>query len=380
MFDGYKFHHGPVTIVVENGRISAVQFGSAGDTENLPFTDLGESTLMPGLVDAHTHLCWDPNGRPEDLADSPFAELVERARRNATMALRAGVTTVRDLGDRDYATLALREECRRDVVRGPEILVAGPPLTPTGGHCWYLNGEADDTGALLAGVKERVERGVDWIKVMVTGGFVTAATDPTQLQYSRDQLAAMVEAAHSAGLPVTAHAHATAGIAAAVAAGVDGVEHCTFLGEDGLAFREDVVQALIDNKVWCGVTVSRGLPGTSPKVLAVLSDVRSNIRKLIDAGANVVFSSDAGVNPAKTHDCLPYELAHLDDHGFTSAEILMCSTANAAASCGVGDRKGRIAPGYDADLLAVAPNLEDNLLGICDVRSVWRNGELVDQS
>lgn len=199
-------------VVVEDGRISAVDFaGSACPDMNL--VDLGESTLLPGLVDAHAHLCWDPDGRPEDLAGDPHAVLVGRARRHAAAALRSGITTIRDLGDRDYAALALREEYRQKTTVGPELVVSGPPLTRSGGHCWFLGGVADSVEELVDAVQERAARGADWIKVMATGGFVTTASDPWQPQYGSGQLAAVVAAAEQVGLPVTAHAHATAGIA-----------------------------------------------------------------------------------------------------------------------------------------------------------------------
>lgn len=134
MFDGYRFQRGPVLVVVEDGRISAVDFaGSACPDMNL--VDLGESTLLPGLVDAHAHLCWDPDGRPEDLAGDPHAVLVGRARRHAAAALRSGITTIRDLGDRDYAALALREEYRQKTTVGPGGI---PALEGEGGAvAWH---------------------------------------------------------------------------------------------------------------------------------------------------------------------------------------------------------------------------------------------------
>ena len=302
---------------------------------------------------------------------------MRRARRHAEAALSAGITTIRDLGDRDYATLSLREEYRQGTTLGPELLVSGPPLTRSGGHCWFLGGEADSSEALIAAVKERAARGVDWIKVMATGGFTTAGTDPWQPQYNSDQLVAVVEAAHRVGLPVTAHAHATAGIAAAVAAGVDGIEHCTFLSESGVAASPDVIEAIVARGVWCGITIPRLVPGMPEDIVALVQDMWRNIRQLIDSGAHVALSTDAGVGPQKPHDVLPLELAYLSRHGFTGTEVLSGATAAAAASCGLGHRKGRIAPGYDADLLAVASGLDQDLAGLCDVKAVWRKGTQV---
>jgi imidazolonepropionase-like amidohydrolase len=377
LFDGYRFHEGPVLVVVEDGRIGAVDFSGAAHPQDMVLVDLGESTLLPGLVDAHAHLCWDPDGNPEDLARDPFRALVERARRHAEAALRSGITTIRDLGDRDFATLSLREEYRQGIAVGPELVVSGPPLTRSGGHCWFLGGEADGTEALVDAVQERAARGVDWIKVMATGGFTTAGTDPGRPQYTTDQLAALVEAAHRVGLPVTAHAHATAGIAAAAAAGVDGIEHCTFLSEGGVVASPDVIEAIVARGVWCGVTIGRVVPDMPEDIVALVQDLRRNIRRLMDSGAQVAFSTDAGIGPEKPHDALPQELAELSQNGFTVTEALTGATADAAASCGLGHRKGRIAPGYDADLLAVAAGLEQDLGGLCDVKAVWRSGTQV---
>ena len=182
LFDGYRFHEDPVLVVVEDGRIGAVDFSRAVPPQDMTLVDLGESTLLPGLVDAHAHLCWDPDGNSEDLARDPYRVLVDRARRHAEAALSSGITTIRDLGDRDFATLALREEYRQGTTVGPELVVSGPPLTRSGGHCWFLGGEADSAEALVEAVQERAARGVDWIKVMATGGFTTAGTDPGRPQ------------------------------------------------------------------------------------------------------------------------------------------------------------------------------------------------------
>ncbi len=378
MFDGIRFHDGPVTVVVEDGRIAAVDPAGAAPRPDAALVDLGESTLLPGLVDAHTHLCWDPGGDPEDLAGASHDALVVRAREHAAAALRAGITTLRDLGDRDFATLALREEYRAGAV-GPELLVAGPPLTRRGGHCWYLGGEAEGPDALVAAVHERAARGVDWIKVMATGGFTTTGTDPCRPQYDAEQLAVVVEAAHREGLPVTAHAHATAGITAAVAAGVDGIEHCTFLTESGVTASPDVVEAIVGRGVWCGITIGRVFPDTPDDIVELLEGVWRNIRRLMDSGARVAFSTDAGIDPNKRHDVFPDDLADLPRHGFTGAEVLTGATSAAAASCGLGHRKGRIAAGYDADVIAVAPGVEHDLAGLRDVRAVWRGGRRVQR-
>ena len=377
IFDGYRFHDGPAVVVVESGQISAVDFTGAGCPDEMALIDLGDLTLLPGLVDAHAHLCWDPSGRPEDLAGDSHEVLVERARRHAEAALRSGITTIRDLGDRDFAALSLREEYRRGTAVGPELVVSGPPLTRARGHCWFLGGEADNTEALVEGVMQRAARGVDWIKVMATGGFVTAGNDPLQSQYDDGQLAAVVDAAHRVGLPVTAHAHGVAGIVTALAAGVDGIEHCTFISEGGVVNRPDVVEAIVAQGAWCGITLVREHSWMSEDIVAMVQGGWRNLHRLIDSGANVALSTDAGTSPEKPHDVLPIELASLSRRGFTASEVLTGATAAAAASCGLGHRKGRIVPGYDADLLAVGDGLEQDLAKLCDIKALWLKGTQV---
>jgi len=168
-----------------------------------------------------------------------------------------------------------------------------------------------------------------------------------------------------------------AGLSAAVAAGVDGIEHCTFLNENGLVASPDVIDAIVAQGVWCGVTIPRVVPGMPEDIVALVQGIWRNIRQLMDSGAHVALSTDAGVDPAKPHDVLPLELADLSRHGFTGTEVLTGATAAAAASCGLGHRKGHIAPGYDADLLAVAAGVDEDLAELCDVKAVWRSGTQV---
>ncbi|MFC9767697.1 amidohydrolase family protein [Rhodococcus jostii] len=373
LFDGHGWRGGPALILIEDGRIRDIDFSGAQCPEGIDCVDLGESTVLPGLVDAHAHLSWDPHGSPENLATDTGAVLLGRARRHADQALRSGVTTIRDLGDRGYATVSLRQEYQGGAV-GPELLTSGPPLTRTGGHCWYLGGEADTAAALAAAVDDHARRGVDWIKIMATGGFRTQGTNPFSAQYTTEQLAAVVHTAHGWGLPVTAHAHATAGIAAAVDAGVDGLEHCTFTGEGGAVIDPRIVELIVQQNIWCGITIARPKEGLPAQTLAILEKKWGNVRELMAAGARIAFSTDAGINSTKPHNALPRDLAYLTEQGFTPLEVLTAATADAAASCGVGDRKGRIAPGYDADLIAVPGTCEHSLTPLLEVTDVFRGG------
>jgi imidazolonepropionase-like amidohydrolase len=351
-------------VIVQNGRITAVAF--VEPSADLPVTDLGDVTLLPGLIDAHSHLAFDP---PADIVEQMTTEddetVLGRMRAHARQALRAGITTIRDLGDRNYLSLALRQA--PDL---PEVLAAGPPITTPGGHCWFLGGEATGPAALRTAVSGRVERQVDVIKVMATGGSVTPGSALQDSQYSAAELRLIVEAAHAAGTMVTAHAHGGKGIADAVQAGVDGIEHCTFLTADGPAPDWATIRAIAEAGTFIGVTIGKTPP--SPR----LDAVRAMYAGMRREGVRLVCSSDAGITARKPHDCLPEILTEFI--GFTEASAvdgLKAVTTLAARSCGIAHRKGRIAPGYDADLLAVTGNPAEHPEALLDVRAVFRNGQ-----
>lgn len=381
MFDGWEAElvERPC-VLVESGRITAVRSGGAPPPGTATVVDLGTATLLPGLVDAHVHLAFDAStDAVGSLAAATDEELLDRMRAAARTALAAGVTTVRDLGDRSYLAVRLRDALAGDPAAGPQVLAAGPPITTTRGHCWFLGGEADGTAGIRAAVRAHAERGVDVIKVMATGGELTPGTRSHEPQYRTAELRAAAEEAHRYGLPITAHAHAAAGIAGAAAAGFDMVEHCSFLTADGVA----ADQAVIDAIVRAGVVVSATLgllPGAPlpPRTAALSPRLSAVFQRIHAAGATIVCSSDAGIGPHKPHDVLPYAAVHLSEIlGAPGAGVLRAVTSVAARACGLGDRKGRIAAGFDADLLAVDGDPLADLATLRAVTAVFRAGHRV---
>ena len=227
LFDGRSVV-GPTMVLVEGETITSVDFTGAGPPAGAEVVDFGGATLMPGLIDAHIHLAFnaseDPIGRLAQVSDE---ELLGEMMGAAASAMRSGATTVRDLGDRNYLALNVRKITREDPSRGPDILCAGPPLTTPGGHCWHLGGEVRGEAQIRAAIRAHASRGVDVIKVMVTGGMMTAGTDVNACQFTVEELQAAADEAHSLGLPITGHAHGVAGIIAAARAEFDGIEHGT---------------------------------------------------------------------------------------------------------------------------------------------------------
>ncbi|NUR92928.1 MAG: amidohydrolase family protein [Nonomuraea sp.] len=362
LFDGVETYHDR-TVIVEDGRIAAVGPGIA------PTVDLGDVTLLPGLIDCHVHLAFDAGPDPIGALERPG--LAGRMREAARRHLAAGETTVRDLGDRDYLALGL--DLGTD---GPEILAAGPPITPPKGHCWFLGGEAEGEHEVREAVRTRAERGVHVIKMMVTGGEMTPGTHSHQPQYGPAELKAAADEAHAYGLPITGHSHCARGTALALDAGFDSIEHCSFFTEESV----EVDHGLIDRLAASGVAISltAGMVPTDvpppPPILRRIPGIVESLRAVYAAGATFVIGTDAGIGPPKPHGLLPWGAQMLVDQGYEAVDVLRAATSVAARVCRVGDRKGRIAPGYDADLLAVEGDPLADMAALRRPVAVYRMG------
>ena len=366
------------TVIVEGGQIRAVTAcASIDDSEAI---HLPGATLLPGLVDPHLHLCLNAGEDPvAHLADVDDDALLVEMATAARKALAAGITTVRDLGDRSYLSLELRDRASRFGPL-PTIVAAGPPITSPGGHCHFLGGTADGPAAIRAAVADRAERGVDVIKVMASGGNITPGSCAYEPQFSPEELRATVEEAHRRGLPVTAHAHSAQSIHDAVDAGVDGIEHATFMTADGVDAPDALIRRIVAQRVVIGATVARRPDPTRqppPAIASRIEGMVTNLRRLHDAGAVMVAGSDAGVSPVMPHDVLPWALERLPEIGFSPAEAIWAITSRAAQACGLGHRKGRLAPGYDADILAVDGDPLADPAALRRVRAVYAGGVLV---
>ncbi|WUR61651.1 amidohydrolase family protein [Micromonospora chokoriensis] len=384
MFDGERLVDGGVLVLLDGGRIVDARRGRAEAPEGWPVREAPDGTLLPGLIDAHVHLCADAGpdalGRLADRAETDLDAVVEASLRAHLMA---GITTVRDLGDRRDAVLRWRERGVRDDL--PTVVAAGAPVTSIGGHCWALGGEASGVDGVREAVRLRAAAGADLVKIMASGGVFTPGTDTTRPQFTDQELAAALNQAHDAGLPVTAHAHALSAVEQALRVGVDGIEHCTCVTASGARVPEE----LADRLAASGIAVCATL-GTDPAVVtppevvemaarAGLSEaaLRAGTATLHRAGVRLVAGSDAGLGPAKPHGILPETLVEYVACGIPATAALTAATSVGAEVCGLGGRKGRVRPGFEADLLIVDGDPTRDITVLRRPLAVYRAGDLV---
>ncbi|MER6382474.1 amidohydrolase family protein [Streptomyces sp. NPDC001127] len=346
-------------------------------TEGLSTKSFPDATVMPGLIDSHVHLAFDASSDPvAALQGSDDETLMPGMADRARQLLRSGVTTVRDLGDRNGLAVRLRDVIADGALPGPRILSATTPLTSTGGHCWFFGGEVEGADAIRALVRRNVRAGADVIKVMATGGGLTRGGPAIwQSQFSEDDLRIVVEEARDAGLPVAVHAHGTEGIEAAVAAGVNTIEHCTWMAEDGgFDLREDLAAKIKA----AGIHVCTA---TSPNWRAFAERVGhdraeelfTSMRWMAHLDVPMIAGTDAGVTRA-VFDKIVNSMEFYQYLGIPLPKIIDMATVNAADALGIGSDTGQLADGYRADILVVDGNPLVELDALRRVRLVLAAG------
>jgi imidazolonepropionase-like amidohydrolase len=377
-FDGSRFLPDGAQVLVDGGVIVAVEPRHGSAPGGWPVIDRPGGTVLPGLIDTHVHLVG--GGEPDALAVDAGRSGAEREqviRRSLRQQLGQGVTTVRDLGDTRWAVL---DRQARD--GEPSVVGSGPPITSPGGHCAVMGGEASGAAALRARVAERHERGAQTVKIVVSGGAMTAGSDLLELQFGLDDVRLVVEEAHRRGLPVTAHAHSRPSVEVCAAAGVDGIEHCTCLTTRGIRTPPALIDALAARQIHVCPTFGR-LPGLAPSPQAVEVTRRTGLTLparfeqagvLFAAGVPILAGSDAGIHPAKPHGVLAYSVAELVRSGLPLAAALAAATSAAADVCALGGTRGRLRPGMAADLLVVEGDLATDVAALTRPRLVVLRG------
>jgi len=378
-FDGEHVLPDGALVLVEGDAILAVESGTRPAPADCPVTDLPGATLLPGLIDAHVHLCGDSGPRALDqLPELSDEELDAIIAESLASQLAVGVTAVRDLGDARWAVT----DRHRTHPAGPTVVASGPPVTSPGGHCAGMGGEVAGVEGMRHAVRERVAHGVDVIKIMTSGGGMTAGTDVTLCQFSLEEVQALVDEAHHAGLPVTAHAHAVTAVELSLAAGVDGIEHCSCITKDGIEMSRRLAAAIAAAGIPICPTVGKKLDAVPPpQILAMMARLGvtfearlAQVGDMHRAGVALIAGADSGINPAKPHGLLPESIIDMVTAGLSPGEALAAATSLAAAACGLGGRTGRLAAGLDADLVAVGGDPLTDIRAVRDVRLVVSRG------
>ena len=354
-------------------------------------------TLLAGLFDIHTHTNMPGDGRTGEevnLDDSDEVRLL-RSARNTAMAVASGVTTMCDCGSWNRNGFALKEGLAEGIVEGPRVLVSGPPLTVTGGHLWYMGGEADGVDAVRSRVRDMVKQGADFIKIAASGGS-TSTSDPYRAAYSAEELNAIVEEAHNRNRPVLAHCRCTDAINMALDAGVDSILHCAFYDNDGsYRFDQQTADRLAASEAWLNPTMGLGNANRERLIKIkgerdLTEDEEERLERSTVAGANSLaqFSAlvKAGVKLVGGSDCgwsyYPFgdfqgEVMSLHSAGLTRIEAIHAGTRSPAAALGISDTIGTVEAGKEADLLVVNGDPSQDLESLRDVVAVFKAGKRV---
>jgi imidazolonepropionase-like amidohydrolase len=373
-----------VDVQVEGASIVSV--GPA--TGAKPAADLSQGYCMPGLIDVHDHLTGDPkNSGYSSLGISIPREALTGAK-NARTTLLAGFTTIRNLGADGFTDVALRDAIKDGDVIGPRMIVSGPPLGITGGHCddnllapeFHHSGEgvADGPWAARTKVREDIKYGADVIKVCASGGVLSKGDGVGAAQYTMEELKAIVEEAHKLGRKVAAHAHGTQSIKDAINAGIDSVEHCSLIDDEGIRLAKEHGTFLVfdiynDTYILAEGLKNGLLPEMMEKEKLVGKLQRQNFQKAWGSGVRMAFGTDGGVYP---HGDNWKQFPVMVEFGMKPLDAIRAATTEAAELIGFQGRLGQVAPGHLADLIAVDgdPLKDTNALG--RVRFVMKDGKV----
>ncbi len=379
---------GATVVLIENDRIVAVGPGLPIPVD-ATVIDLDGATLLPGLIDVHDHL----TGSPEDHGYRSLAVSVPRAAThgvaNAAKTLQAGFTSVRNVGASGYADVALRDAIDAGEVPGPRLLVSGPALGITGGHCdnnllpyeyhRESDGVANGPWEARAKVREVVKYGADVIKICASGGVLSKGDQPGTPQYTPEEMKAIAEEAHRLGRKVAAHAHGTQSIKEAIQAGIDSIEHASLIDDEGIRLAREHGTFLVmdiyndDFILQMGPKVGM-LPESIEKEKKLGQLQRDNFARAVKAGVRMAFGTDGGVYP---HGDNAKQFAYMVQYGMTPMQAIQAATVNAAELIGWKDRVGTIEVGKYADLIAVSGNPLADIRALETVGFVMKGGAVV---
>ena len=379
-------------VVIADGRIVYAGPAAGAPTEGVPpehRIDVPGGTVLPGLIETHVHLTF--NTRTEANSPAVIRQLETdddhmiaiRAVQAAQACLGAGITTVRDCGARGLVTMRLRDLIAERFINGPRLLSCGMPITTTAGHCHWCGLTADSEQEVILAARRMAREGADFIKVMATGGGMTARSNIAEPQFTVPELAAIRREAHRLGRRVTAHSHAGKGQRACLEAGIDMIEHCNWHTPDGWSFDEGLMREVVRAGMYIGITFSgpqqaeaaRGVPWED--LPEALRERYETLHEMKAMGAKIVLHSDA-IAPITCYEDFPFSLVGAVRYGgFTPVEAIHASTGLAAEAIGLDGEVGTLEAGKVADILVVDGDPTTDIGAIARTRHVLRDGRVV---
>ncbi len=359
--------------------------GLPAEAANLPSVDAAGKTVIPGLIDAHVHVCW--NGRESVLVSiqRDRDELMLGAVETVNNILKTGTTAVRDIGGHHFLEMSLRKAINAGQIPGPRMRTSGRVLAMTGGHGYFIAREADGPDEMRKAAREQIRAGADTVKMMATGGAATPGQDVNASQFTVDEMKAAVDAAHAAGRTTAAHCHGTGGIKNSILAGIDSIEHCSYL-------TDETADMMAENGTQMVLTLGVAkpdpdkIPSGSEKEAERLEPIFAMLRERTHESINIArakgifigIGSDAGGNALAPHDfSMAKEAELLVANGFTPMEALTIVTKHNAYVLHWGDDMGTLEAGKLADFVILDANPLDDIANLRCVNAVYKGGERV---
>jgi len=376
-------------ITIDNGIITNVEQNkkpvlSKGDKH----IQLLELTLMPGLMDMHVHLTSDPTVPRSERLGQSVPRMAIKAAHFAKKTLEAGFTTVRNVGAEGYSVIAVRDGINAGDIVGPRIWAAGPSLGITGGHCdnnrlppelkYTSTGVADGPWAARVKVRENIKYGANAIKFCATGGVFSKGTKVGAQQYSYEEMKAIVDEAHMRDLPVAAHAHGTSGIKTAIKAGVDSIEHASFLDDEAIALAKEhgtwLSMDIYNTEYTLTFGEQNGVDEENlNKERQVSKKQRDSFNRAVKAGVNMVFGTDAAIYP---HGDNAKQFSRMVEFGMTELQAIQAATINSAKLLKMNNKLGQLKAGFAADIIALKGNPLENITELEHIPFVMKAGQV----
>jgi imidazolonepropionase-like amidohydrolase len=350
--------------------------------------DLSGLICLPGLIDVHTHVTSDPQNSGYKKLGISAPRMAVIGVKNARLLLLSGFTSIRNVGASHYTDVAVRDGVNAGEIPGPRMIVSGPPLTITGGHCdenllpsefnFKAEGVADGQLAVRQKVREVIKFGADVIKICASGGVLSKGDSPGAEQYTLEEMQVIVSEAHRRGRKVAAHAHGTGSIKDAIRAGVDSVEHCSLVDDEGIRLAKERSTYLVFDIYNDDYILSHGekndvLPESLEKERHLGRLQRENFRKAFHAGARMAFGTDSGVYP---HGDNAKQFAKMVEWGMKPTDAIQSATISAADLLGQSGKVGVLEKGYYADIIAVRGNPLEDITMLEDVSFVMKGGKV----